>query len=104
MVDLTPQQYTLNFHPPGEKGHTVPSKDYPPTRRGRAARSVVRALTCVCQRLEPRTLFVAPADLDPTFGSGGKATLQQVASADEFVTALAPGGEGRLLVGGHRET
>src|SRR5688500_10752602 len=55
------------------------------------------------ERLERRTLLAA-ADLDPTFGSGGKATLSEVGSSDEYVRVIAPVGDGRLLVGGHRET
>lgn len=55
------------------------------------------------EQLEARTLFAA-ADLDATFGDGGKALLHYVGGGEEYATAVAALGDGRVLVGGFSET
>jgi uncharacterized delta-60 repeat protein len=57
-----------------------------------------RAVT-LAERLEPRSLLSA-GDLDPTFGIGGRVTLDIPASAHEYAQAVVVQPDGRYVVAG----
>ena len=70
------------------------SNQFVSNSRARAARRErIRASNCVSERLESRRLL-SGGDIDTTFGSNGRATLDVPAFSDDYVASIValPGG------------
>src|SRR3954470_6020692 len=52
---------------------------------------------CIIERIEPRILFNA-ADLDPSFGTGGKALIDTIGSTQDIAQSVLRQSDGKLLV------